>query len=116
MVNNKLPHRLKNLREEKGYLQKHVADEIGVKNNTLSGYENGSRSPDPDMIVELANLYEVSTDYLLGKNSNKYTIEQEDLESFIEELRYWYNKDPQKATKKLHTFKQIFHILNNEEA
>ncbi|MEJ8778213.1 helix-turn-helix domain-containing protein [Pseudogracilibacillus sp. ICA-222130] len=116
MVNNKLPHRLKNLREEKGYLQKHVADEIGVKNNTLSGYESGSRSPDPEMIVELAKLYDVSTDYLLGKNDNKYTIEHEDLEAFIEELRYWYNKDPQKGAKKLHKLKQIFRILNDEEA
>lgn len=40
-MSDKLSKRLKNLRESKGYLQKYVADKIGVKSNTLSGYENG---------------------------------------------------------------------------
>ena len=66
MENEILPKRLRNLRESRGYLQKFVADKLGVRSNTLSGYENGTRSPDPDMLVKLADLYKVSTDYLLG--------------------------------------------------
>ncbi|GAB3801414.1 helix-turn-helix domain-containing protein [Virgibacillus kimchii] len=62
-----LAKRLKKLRDERGYKQTFVADKIGVKSNTLSGYENGTRSPDPQMIVQLSELYNVSTDYLLGK-------------------------------------------------
>ncbi|GGP17194.1 helix-turn-helix domain-containing protein [Oceanobacillus neutriphilus] len=69
-----LPKRLRELREKNGYLQKYVADKLGVKSNTLSGYENGTRNPDPEIIKDLAKLYNVSTDYLLGHETeeNKY--------------------------------------------
>jgi len=43
MENITISKKLKELREEKGYLQKFVADKIGVRGNTLSGYENGTR-------------------------------------------------------------------------
>ena len=69
MENEILPRRLRNLRDSKGYLQKIVADRLGIRSNTLSGYENGTRSPDPDMLIKLANLYKVSVDYLLGHES-----------------------------------------------
>lgn len=59
--------RLKGLRRKNGYLQKNVAEKIGVRSNTLSGYENGTRNPDPKIIRELADLYDVTTDYLLGR-------------------------------------------------
>ncbi|WP_445478026.1 helix-turn-helix domain-containing protein [Lysinibacillus irui] len=66
-----LARRLRTLREEHGYLQKFVADKLGIKSNTLSGYENGTRSPDPSMLSNLADLYNVSIDYLLGRTNNK---------------------------------------------
>lgn len=66
MENIVLPKRLKMLREKHGYLQKFVADKLGIRSNTLSGYETGTRSPDPEMLVKLAELYNVTTDYLLG--------------------------------------------------
>lgn len=66
MNSNVLSKRLKELREKNGYLQKFVADKLKIRSNTLSGYENGTRSPDPEMLVQLANLYKVTTDYLLG--------------------------------------------------
>jgi len=66
MENIILAKRLKMLREKHGYLQKFVADKLGIRSNTLSGYETGTRSPDPEMLVKLAELYNVTTDYLLG--------------------------------------------------
>src|SRR5690625_6544582 len=71
MGDKPISKKLKELREEKGYLQKFVADKIGVRSNTLSGYENGNRYPDLDMILKLAELYDVSTDYLLGRTNNR---------------------------------------------
>lgn len=85
-----LSRRLKNLREEKGYLQRYVADKIGVRSNTLSGYENGTRSPDPDMLVSLADLYGVTTDYLLGKADQPYIIEDDEKTALIEEMARKY--------------------------
>ncbi|WP_069201767.1 helix-turn-helix domain-containing protein [Bacillus niameyensis] len=70
MSNGILPKRLKKLREEHGYLQKFVADKLGIRSNTLSGYENGSRSPDPEMLVAISELYNVTTDYLLGRTDD----------------------------------------------
>ncbi|MFA8439341.1 helix-turn-helix domain-containing protein [Pueribacillus sp. YX66] len=84
-----LPKRLKELREKSGYLQKFVADKLGVKSNTLSGYENGTRSPDPDMLISLAKLYDVTTDYLLGKSDSPALTEkdEQDIAKRMEKLK-----------------------------
>lgn len=66
----KLSTRLKSLRENRGIAQKFVAEKIGIKNNTLSGYENGTREPDAETLGKLADFYEVTTDYLLGRTNN----------------------------------------------
>ncbi len=64
-LDNTFHERLRHLRTIKGLSQKFVAEKIGVKNNTLSGYESGRREPDTETLVKLADLYEVSLDYLL---------------------------------------------------
>lgn len=50
----------KNLRQEQ------VAKLIGVNKSAISTYENNTRQPSFDILVRLATLYRVSTDYLLG--------------------------------------------------
>src|SRR5690606_8462119 len=70
-----LARRLRELRESRGFLQKFVADKLKIRSNTLSGYENGTRSPDPEMLVKIANLYNVSTDYLLGHETEQSNLE-----------------------------------------
>jgi len=62
--------RLRLLREKSGLSQKFVAEQIGVKNNTLSGYESGNREPDSETLTKLADYYEVSTDYLHCRSDN----------------------------------------------
>ncbi|ALX49707.1 helix-turn-helix domain-containing protein [Lentibacillus amyloliquefaciens] len=81
-----LSKRLKMLRNEKGYMQKFVADKIGVRSNTLSGYENGTRSPDPDTINKLAELYNVTTDYLLGRTENPEVSEEIEKDEIINKI------------------------------
>lgn len=78
MEDSILPKRLKELREKHGFLQKFVADKLGIRSNTLSGYENGTRSPDPDMLNSLANLYNVTTDYLLGRTDEPQLTEKDE--------------------------------------
>ena len=73
-----LSRKLKNLRDKHGYLQKFVADKLGVRSNTLSGYESGARAPDPKMLVDLAEFYNVTTDYLLGKSDNPELTEKDE--------------------------------------
>ncbi|MEZ2657238.1 helix-turn-helix domain-containing protein [Aneurinibacillus aneurinilyticus] len=62
-----LGERIKYLREKNGYAQKFIAEKIGVKNNTLSSYESDKRQPDYDTLQKIADFFEVSTDYLLGR-------------------------------------------------
>lgn len=61
-----LGERLKNEREKRNWSQMYVAKRVGITNAVLSNYERDIRDPDTETLKKLANLYEVSTDYLLG--------------------------------------------------
>ena len=60
------PQRLRLCRKQKGMSLKQLADVFGMSHSTLSKYESGTRRPDPDMLIKLAEYFNVSTDYLLG--------------------------------------------------
>ena len=64
-----LPQKLKALRVQYGYSQKQVAEKIGVSPSIVSGYETGERTPSTEILLSLSYLYNVSTDYLLGKQT-----------------------------------------------
>ncbi|MDE7192604.1 MAG: helix-turn-helix transcriptional regulator [Oscillospiraceae bacterium] len=61
--------RLKQLRKSKNLRQAQVARLIGVNKSAISSYENNLRQPSFDILVSLANLFSVSTDYLLGQTN-----------------------------------------------
>lgn len=58
--------RLKQLRLHYQMTQRQVADIMGVERSTYTYYELGKSKPNIELIVKLAQLYNVSTDYLLG--------------------------------------------------
>jgi transcriptional regulator with XRE-family HTH domain len=62
--------RLKKLRTEMKLTQKQLAEQIGVQNSIISFYENGDRLPSPEIIIKLAAVLHVSTDYLMGVEPN----------------------------------------------
>ncbi len=64
MVN--MGEKLKSLRIDKKMTQKQVADRIGLAISAVSSYESGSRYPSYDVLLKLARIFHVSTDYLLG--------------------------------------------------
>lgn len=64
-----LPQKLKALRVQYGFSQKQVAEKIGVSPSIVSGYETGERTPSTETLLSLSYLYNVSTDYLLGKQA-----------------------------------------------
>ena len=87
-----LGKRLKSEREKRTWSQKRVAGKIGITNTVLSNYERDYRDPDTDTLTKLAELYEVSTDYLLGRTDssqplNTVTIAGQEINLSIEELR-----------------------------
>ena len=63
--------KLKSLRIEKNLTQKQVADRIGLAISAVSSYESGTRYPSYDVLVKLARIFHVSTDYLLGMTDKR---------------------------------------------
>ena len=61
-------NRLKFLRTEKGESLEKVANYLSVTVQTISNYENEKRDMTPDTLIKLANYFNVTTDYLLGKS------------------------------------------------
>jgi transcriptional regulator with XRE-family HTH domain len=62
--------RLKHARERKKLSQIEAAKLLGISNGTLSGYERNYRDPDTNILEKMAVLYEVTTDYLLGRTDD----------------------------------------------
>ena len=70
-------YRLRNLRFEKNLTGEQLANAIGVKKTTISTWENGKAFPEIGTLIKLANYFDVSIDYILGRNnatSNDKTI------------------------------------------
>lgn len=68
---------LKKLRQSKGVLQKDVATHLGVDRTTYVKYERGDSEPNHDMLSKLADYFEVSIDYLLGRETSAQTIDEQ---------------------------------------
>ena len=60
---------IRNLRIDGGYTQAQIAEYLNVKQNTYSQYEIGTLNYPIDVLMKLADFYNVSVDYLLGRTS-----------------------------------------------
>jgi len=63
--------KLKALRKAKGTTQKAVAEHIGILEQAYQKYEYGKHEPNHAITVKLADYFDVSTDYLLGRTDHK---------------------------------------------
>lgn len=62
--------RLKTLRKNKNITQQRLAIELGINQNTLSRYENGQRQADYNTLIQIADYFDVSVDYLIERTDN----------------------------------------------
>ncbi|EAC9911652.1 TPA: helix-turn-helix transcriptional regulator [Listeria monocytogenes] len=96
-------NRLKQLRKNNNKTQEDISKILGISRGAYSHIENGRNEPDMETIVKLANIFGVSTDYLLGRSNNGFidTIaahidsnateeEMEEILAYIEEKRKEY--------------------------
>lgn len=63
--------RLLKLRKEKELSQLELAKDLNVAKQTVSNWENANRCPDYEMLVKIADYFDVSLDYLLGRTDNR---------------------------------------------
>lgn len=75
-------NRLQDIRKAKRLTQQAVADTVGINRSTYANYESGRREVDHYTLVRLADLFDVSVDYLLGRSEAQPTAE-------CDELRAW---------------------------
>ena len=66
---NKFSDRIKELRIEKGYTRKQLAELLFVSERLISYWENNQRECDFDMLIKISNIFNVSIDFLLGKSN-----------------------------------------------
>ena len=84
--------RLTTLRNSKNKTQQDIADYLGLTRPAYTAYERGTRNPDYVTLQKLADYYDVTTDYLLGRtdkidNENKVVVAGQEITLSIEELQ-----------------------------
>lgn len=111
-----LGKRLKQARNDAGLKQIDAAKRLGISNGTLSGYERNYRDPDTEILNDMANLYEVSTDWLLGKSAAVQTdneIDQE-IQELMEDMNVWYKDEPEDKEVKLRMLRKMFEAFKED--
>lgn len=68
-----MKNRIRELREERGLKQGELATALGIRQNTLSTWETGRYEPDNDMLQKLAEYFDVTVDYILGRTVYRTT-------------------------------------------
>lgn len=67
--------KLRSLREEKRLSQVELSKKLNVTSQALSQYELGKRIPDAEMIIRIADFFDVSVDYLLDRTNERITVD-----------------------------------------
>ncbi|NLJ94040.1 MAG: helix-turn-helix transcriptional regulator [Clostridiaceae bacterium] len=67
MEKNIFGMRLKALRVQKNLSQKELSDDLEIGRPTITQYETGSKNPSLKMVIKIADYFDVSVDYLIGR-------------------------------------------------
>jgi transcriptional regulator with XRE-family HTH domain len=72
-MSSEIGKRLRYLREKRKWSQKQVAEKLNIDNSVLSKIESEKRGVEVPLLQKFADLFEVSTDYILGRNNEAPT-------------------------------------------
>lgn len=93
MADKSLANKIVNLREERNITQSELARRLGLDKSSMSKIESGSRKVSTDELKRISEIFEVSTDYLLGNTTDRNghtpswatNEDKKDLKRFLEE-------------------------------
>lgn len=97
---------LKGLRREKGITQETFAELLGVAGRTVSRWETGSNMPDLDLLIRIADYYDVDIREILD-GERKSEKMNKDLEETVLKVADYSNEEKMRLIKKLHVFSWI---------
>lgn len=108
-----LNERLKKIRKEKKLLQSDMAKKLEISQSAYSHYEKGIRIPDAITLNKLADILDVTTDYLLGRTDRKETaiIEGDEIPKELREVGIDYMEIHKIAKEQGFTPEDIKEIL-----
>lgn len=92
---------LKELRGERGLTQEQLAERLGVSRRTVSRWETGSNMPDLDILIEMADYYQVDLRELLDGERRDERMNKE-LEETVLKVADYSNEEKRKLTRVLH--------------
>lgn len=92
---------LKELRKEKGFTQEELAERFNVNRRSVSRWETGNNLPDLDILIQLADYYEVELRELL-EGERKNAEQAEKPADTALKLAEYSNEDKLKLTKRMH--------------
>lgn len=102
----KIGNLLKALRKEKGMTQEQLAEQLRVSNRTVSRWETGSNMPDLDLLIEIADYYDVDIRDLLD-GERKCEKMNNELQETVLKVAEYSNEEERMRMKKLHWFSWI---------
>ena len=94
----KIGNFLKELRKEKNLTQEQLAETLNVSRRTVSRWETGSNMPDLDLLMEIADLYQVDLRELLNGERKNEQMNEEMKETVLQVAEY-SNAEKQRTTK-----------------
>lgn len=92
---------LKELRKEKGLTQQQLAEIMNVSNRSISRWETGSNMPDLDLLIFIANYYDVDLKEILDGERKDKPMEKEMEETILKTADY-SNEEKMRLIKRLH--------------
>jgi len=110
------PKRLKALRLQRKLTHQDMADLLGITRQGYSKYENGQSQPDIDTINKLAEFFNVTTDYLLGRTDHPNPPEQDDMPEELKdpELGLFFKELAEAPEERREQLLKIWEILKSE--
>ncbi|MDF9529836.1 MULTISPECIES: helix-turn-helix domain-containing protein [Bacillus cereus group] len=108
---------LRKLRKKQNLTMKELGQKLNLAESTISGYENGNRKPDYDTLNKFADFFEVSTDYLLGRNVTKSsTNDESNINPLLDpELGLWFKDIKDSSPDKQEELKQFWEFIKGKE-
>lgn len=84
--------RIRDLRENNNYRQIDVAEKLNMSQQQYQKYESGIVTPSINILLSIADLYDVSIDYLLGRTDYKKVVQLEIMNAKNSKLTNYYNR------------------------
>jgi transcriptional regulator with XRE-family HTH domain len=110
--------RIKKCRLENKFSQEELANKLNMKRSNVANYESGRVVPPGNALLEMSNIFNVTTDYLLGSTNDPYSnisLEDNDLKQIQRQRNRLTGKDRERLENMIKMLKLSFLDAENEE-